>query len=264
MLRVLAAESPPLHTLVNGTTPHGSQSLDPEVRLRPLSYYHRDGPLGQLFEHVSGTRLTRRVAVAGLGAGAIACYERVGETWTFFDINPAVIAIAEDSALFTFVRDCPGKRDTVLGDARLSLTHQPDEGFDMIILDAFNSDAIPVHLMTREAVQLYFGKLRPGGLLVFHVSNRYLTLAPVLGDIAGALRYTARRWSDDSDSDDTDSDDESAGKEPKDASEWVILAHNGSDLGAIDADDRWEPLLADPARRIWTDDYSNVLGTLLH
>ncbi len=152
----------------------------------------------------------------------------------------------------------------MLGDARLSLTRQPDGGFDMIILDAFNSDAIPVHLMTREALQLYLAKLRPGGLLVFHVSNRYLTLAPVLGDIAGGLKLTARRWSDDSDSDDTDSDDESAAKEPKDASEWVIVARNGSDLKAIDADDRWEFLPADPARRIWTDEYSNVLGTLLH
>ncbi len=264
VLRVLATESPPLHTLVNGTTPHGSQSLDPEVRLRPLSYYHRDGPLGQLFEHVSGTRLTRRVAVVGLGAGAIACYERAGEAWTFFDINPAVIEIAENAALFTFTRDCPGKRDVVLGDARLSLTRQPDAGFDMIILDAFNSDAIPVHLMTRDAVQLYLAKLRPGGLLVFHVSNRYLTLAPVLGDVAGALTLTARRWSDDSDADDTDVDDESAAKEPKDASEWVIVARNGGDLKPIDTDDRWEALPADPARRIWTDEYSNVLGTLLH
>jgi hypothetical protein len=99
---------------------------------------------------------------------------------------------------------------------------------------------------------------------VFHVSNRYLALAPVLGDIAGVLGLTARRWSDESGSDDTDSDDENVVKDPKDASEWVIVARDRADLKAIDNDERWEPLAADPARRIWTDDYSNVLGTLLH
>jgi hypothetical protein len=116
--------------------------------------------------------------------------------------------------------------------------------------------------MTRDAVQLYLTKLRPGGLLVFHISNRYLALAPVLANIAFSLDLTARRWSDD-DSGDSDSNDESV-TDQKDASEWVIVARRPEDLTAIAEDDRWETLTAIAGQRIWTDDYSNVLGTLLH
>lgn len=275
VLRVTATESPPTHVLYHGTTAHGSQSLDPARRLQPLSYYHPDGPLGQLFEAVGGGGLTNHVAVVGLGAGTIACYAHPGEHWTYFEINPAVVAIARDAALFTFLRDCPAKPTIVLGDARLSMTAEGDATFDMIILDAFNSDAIPVHLMTRDAVQLYLTKLRPGGLLVFHVSNRYLELAPILGNISGSLGLTARRWSDENDSDNTGSeeennsgnagsDEENAGTDQKDASEWVIVARRLEDLKAIAEDDRWEELTATPGQGVWTDDYSNVLGALLH
>jgi SAM-dependent methyltransferase len=262
VLRVVALESPPSHVLYHGTTTHGTQSLDPARRLQPLSYYHPDGPLGQLFEALDDSPSTAHVAVVGLGAGSIACYAHPGEQWTFYEINPAVVAIARNSTLFTFLADCPAKPNIVLGDARLSMTAAEDASFDLVILDAFNSDAIPVHLMTRDAVQLYLTKLRPGGLLVFHISNRYLALAPVLANIAFSLDLTARRWSDD-DSGDSDSNDESV-TDQKDASEWVIVARRPEDLTAIAEDDRWETLTAIAGQRIWTDDYSNVLGTLLH
>jgi SAM-dependent methyltransferase len=264
VLRVIALDSPPAHVLFHGTTTHGTQSLDPARRLEPLSYYHHDGPLGQLFEAAGGSPVTRHVAIVGLGAGTIACYAHRGEHWTFFEINPAVVAIAQDSSLFTFLKDCPARPDLVLGDARLSLAQEPDASFDMIILDAFTSDAIPIHLMTRNAVQLYLAKLRPGGLLVFHISNRYLELAPVLGNISGSLGLVARRWSDEEGSDDANSNEASAKMDQKDASEWVIIARREQDLAAIAEADQWEDLPPAIGQGVWTDDYSNVLAALSH
>src|SRR6185312_13981192 len=138
------------------------------------------GPLGQLFNRIGGGPDTRDVAVVGLGIGGFACYAHAGERWTYFEINPAVLRIAIDPRLFTYLRDCPAHPAVVLGDARLSLERVPDRSFGLIVLDAFASDAIPTHLMTREALQLYLRKLRPGGLVVFHVSSQFLDLAPVV------------------------------------------------------------------------------------
>ena len=251
--KVIAEDEPPRHLLYNGTTLHGSQSQDPERRLEPLDYYHQDGPLGRLFAIVSGTSLTRRVGLVGLGTGAIGCYAEPGEHWTYFEINPANIAIARNPALFTFLRDCQAHPDVVLDDARLSIARQPDSSFDMIILDAFTSDAIPIHLITRDAVRLYLGKLRSGGLIVFHISNTYLDLGPVIANIAASLDLTARRWND-------GDDDE---KSVKSASDWVVVARDKGDLEAIDNDARWQILPPSPNKGIWTDDYSNLFGALV-
>jgi hypothetical protein len=257
VLKVLAHDSPPEHVLYNGTTVHGEQAQDTAHRLEPLSYYHPDGPLGQLFVRLDKASLTRRVAVVGLGAGTIACYERPGDHWIFFEINPADIAIAKNPALFTFLRDCPGHTDIVLGDARLSLMGQPNHSLGMIVLDAFTSDAIPVHLMTRDAMQLYLNKLEPDGLLLYHVSNLHLDLGPVVGNIAASLKLPARRFNDkasDEDSDDT------FGRDPSD---WIVIARNENDLTAIEHDERWQALLPSPGKGIWTDDYSNLLSALV-
>jgi hypothetical protein len=256
VLRVLADDSPPEHILYNGTTVHGEQAQDAAHRLEPLGYYHPDGPLGQLFVRLNKTSLTRRVAVVGLGAGTIACYERPGEHWTFFEINPADIAIAKNPAFFTFLENCPGQTDIVLGDARLSLMRQPNHEFGMIVLDAFTSDAIPVHLMTRDAMQLYLNKLELDGLLVYHVSNLHLDLGPVVGNIAASLKLPARRFNDKASDEDSD---ETYGR---DASDWIVIARNKNDLAAIEHDDRWQALLPSPGKGIWTDDYSNLLSAL--
>ncbi|GGF33721.1 hypothetical protein GCM10011611_44970 [Aliidongia dinghuensis] len=269
VLKVVAQEQPPLHVLFHGTTTHGAQSLDPARRLQPLSYYHPDGPLGQLFDTVGGSSVTANVAVVGLGTGTVACYAHTGEHWTFFEINPAVVSIARDPSLFTFVKDCPAAPAIVLGDARRSLAAAPDGAYGMIILDAFTSDAIPIHLMTREAVRLYLAKLRPGGLIVFHISNRYLDLAPVLADIAGSLGLAARHWSDEDSTDDADDDAASASSgeastDEKDASEWVVVARAPQDLAAIADDNRWQALKPAAGRRVWTDDYSDLIGALAH
>ncbi len=261
VLKVFAENSPPLHVLYNGTTRHGSQAQDSAHRLQPLTYYHPEGPLGQLFAVIGGTSRTRRVALVGLGAGTVACYEKPGEQWTFFEIDPADVAIAENPALFTFLKDCPAHPDVVLGDARLSLARQPDRSYDMIILDAFTSDAIPIHLITREAVQLYLKKLSKGGLILFHITNRRLDLGPVVGNVIASLNLTAVRWYDGEDDGDGENDDASY---KKDVSDWVIAARNVKDLKAIEDDDRWEFLPPSSGQGVWTDDYSNLLGALIY
>ncbi|MFI4973210.1 MAG: spermidine synthase [Caulobacterales bacterium] len=262
VLRVVDRDSPPMRVLVNGTIDHGAQSRDPARRLQPLSYYHPDGPLGQLFAKVGGGPATRAVAVVGLGAGAVACYAHPGERWTFFEINPAVVKIARNPALFTFLRDCPAHPEIVMGDARLSLAREPDAAYDMIILDAFSSDAIPVHLMTREAMQLYLAKLRPGGMVVFHVSNQFLELPPVVANISKAMGLTTRLWEDPK-STDSDSDNAPPSTDYKDAADWMIVVRRAQDLGPIAQDQRWEGVRLNSDIGLWTDDYSNVFGAFL-
>ncbi len=239
------------HMLIHGTTVHGAQRTDGDKRDVPLTYYHPDGPLGQLFRAMPPQRLAR-VGAVGLGAGAAACYARDGQDWTFFEIDPVVDRIARDPRFFSYLSDCAPQARTVIGDARLSLADQPDGGLDLLILDAFSSDAIPVHLITREAFELYRRKLAPGGILMVHVSNRYLDLEPVLGRITqatgffGVVQY------------------HSEGTSPttlRYPSIWVVMARRPDDIIELAPDPRWEPLRGARAP-LWTDDYVNIVGAL--
>lgn len=257
VLTVRDADSPPVRVLYHGTTTHGEQSRDPERVLQPISYYHPTGPLGQIFAAVGGTAVTERVAAFGLGTGTLACYAHVGEDWTFYDINSAVVGISRDLGLFTFVADCPAKPRIVLGDARLSIAREPDRRYTMIILDAFNSDAIPIHLITREAVALYLTKLDRGGYLVFHISNRYLDLHPVLANIAADLDLALLSRSDD---EKIDGDEENT--DEKDRSDWVVMARSADDLAPLAKIEDWTSLEPDPGIGVWSDDYANLLGAL--
>jgi hypothetical protein len=236
-----------MRRLLHGTTLHGAQSLDPKLRLTPLTYYHPTGPLGQLVRALP----SRRAAMVGLGVGASACLQRREDRWTFFEIDPAVLRLARDSELFTYLRECPGRRDFVLGDARLTLERRPDGEFDLIALDAFNSDAIPIHLLTRDAVASYVRKLAPRGVLAFHISNRYVDLEPVLGNVAAALRLACRSQVD------FEVTAETPGKR---ISHWMVLTRRVEHLGE---ETDWPWLPCDTNRdRVWTDDYSNVLALL--
>ena len=170
--------------LRHGDTLHGMQSLDPARRCEPLSYFYPTGPIGQLFTAFSGAAAKQRIGIVGLGAGALAGYNQRGQQWTFYEIDPSVERIARDPRYFTYLRDCAPAAVVVLGDARLSLVKAPAGQYDLLVLDAYSSDAIPVHLITREALSLYLDKLAPDGLLAFHISNRYLNLEPVLGNLA--------------------------------------------------------------------------------
>jgi hypothetical protein len=170
--------------LIHGGIVHGMQSPDPALRREPTAYFHRSGPIGQVFTALGPSAMTSRVAVIGLGIGTLAAYGAPGEDWTFYEIDPAVERIARDSRYFTYLADSPASVHVVLGDARLKLADAPDRKYTLIVLDAFASDAIPVHLITREALQLYVSKLGAHGVIAFHVSNRYVDLPPVLGALA--------------------------------------------------------------------------------
>jgi len=249
--RVLYEPESYCNLLLHGTTIHGAQSQNPALSREPLTYYHRTGPLGQVFETPASGK--SRVAIIGLGTGSIACYGRPGQQWTFFEIDPAVERIARDKRYFTFVSECPAKVDVVLGDARLSLARTPDHRYDLIILDAFSSDSIPIHLLTWEAMKLYLTKLADGGILAFHISNRYLNLKPVIGDLARDAHLECLLQEDRKLS-------KADIKGRKLGSDWVVMAHRKSDLGKLPEDPRWKPLLGRPGERLWTDDYSNILS----
>jgi SAM-dependent methyltransferase len=183
--------------LMNGTTVHGVQATDPQRRQEPTFYYAPSGPLGDVFAALHDARPNAAIAIAGLGAGGIAAYEQPTNTMTFYEIDPVVVRVAGDSRYFTYLADAPVPPRIVLGDARLSLRDEPDGAFDLVILDAFSSDAPPAHLLTIEALLDDRRVLRPGGLLAIHVSNRYYDLAPALGAAGERLEMTVleRRYS---------------------------------------------------------------------
>lgn len=230
--------------LVHGSTIHGAQIRDGRRDLVPAAYYSPDGPVGAIMRQAGPT-----VAVVGLGTGALACYATPGQEWTFFEIDPLVARIAQDQSLFTYLSGClPGAR-LVIGDARVQLASTPDESYSAIVIDAFNSDAIPVHLLTREAVQLYLRKLAPGGIIALHISNRHLLLGPVLGRIAEELGLSGRLGEDEGDASDHL------------GSTWAILARSEAELAVIAGLPDWLPLDAGRAP-LWTDDYANVMRVL--
>lgn len=239
--------------LWHGTTQHGMQRTDTRDSPAPTMYYHRKGPLGRLFA-AAPPGPTARVGVVGLGVGATAAYATPGQSWVFFEIDPGVIRVASDDRYFTFLSTCRAKDLAVVpGDARRRLAADAGGGFDLLVLDAFSSDAIPTHLLTREAFALYLWQLRPGGVLAFHLSNRYLDLPPLVARLAADADpgLVVRR-----DEDAAVSDAEAAaGKAP---STWVFVARRLEDLGARRVGlDAVTPL---PPGRGWTDDFSNLLG----
>ncbi|HEX8686251.1 MAG TPA: fused MFS/spermidine synthase [Pyrinomonadaceae bacterium] len=264
--RVLADQSDTLHWLRHGSTLHGKQYTDPARRCEPLSYYHRGGPLGSVFEALRARVTTadvkvggetrpfapRAVAVVGLGAGTTAAYARAGESWTFYEIDPAVVGVARDPAYFTYLSACAGAPvAVVVGDARLRLREAPAGAYDLIALDAFSSDAVPAHLLTREALALYVSKLAPGGVIAFHVSNRSLELERVVGGISADAGLHARIFND----------GRHGAEFGLDPSTWVAVARTAEDLGPLAADADWPEF--DPAvykLEVWRDDFSDILG----
>jgi len=251
--RVTREPSGQYHMLMHGTTLHGMQALAPERRREPLTYFHRNGPLGQFFAMTDRPIPRRAVAVVGLGAGSLACYGTPEQRWTFYEIDPTVFRIAANPRFFTFLRDCPPKPFVILGDARLTLARAPDGAYDLIVLDAYSSDAPPMHLITLDAVRLYLTKLAPDGVLVFNISNRHLVLEPVLGAIARAAGLVARTRDDARIAD----ADRRTGKVE---SQWVIMARRKEDLGALGNDALWKVPAAPPDARPWTDDFASLFS----
>jgi hypothetical protein len=249
--------------LFHGGTIHGVQSLDPAKSREPLAYFTSQGPAGSILRALQAKKLSTSAgeprkpnwAVVGLGAGAMACYLQPGESLTYYEIDPTVKRIASDPHYFTFLEQCAPTARIVLGDARLKLRNAADGSYDLIALDAFSGDTIPMHLLTREALALYQRKLAPGGILAFHISNLYLRLGPTLGALARDAGLVCLIGDDTA----VTQAQIDAGKFP---STWVVMARSRSDLGALATDPRWTPVDVPPGTQVWTDDYSNLLRVI--
>ncbi len=249
-LRVTRTPDGKFTRLVHGTTQHGQQRTgSPE----PLMYYYRNGPIGRLLTQLPPVQRSR-IAAVGLGCGAMAAYAQPGQTWTFYEIDPGVVRIARNPEYFTYLRDCRVEPRIVLGDARRHLDREPDGAFDLIVLDAFSSDAIPVHLLTQEAFAMYVKKLSPTGVLAFHLSNRYLDLPPLVARLGEAHDpQFATKFDDDFAS-------EREERDGKMRSLWVVLYRDAAHLGPVVARDiRWQPQQFEPGP-VWTDGFSNLLA----
>lgn len=255
--------------LKHGTTIHGAQSVDPENWREPLGYYVREGPAGQVFSTFLTKPRSLSIGIVGLGAGAMACYRRSNDDLTYYEIDAAILSVALDTQYFHYLDACSPDSPTVLGDARLSLARDARRQFDLLVIDAFSSDSIPVHLITREAIELYFEKLGDEGLLLIHISNRYVDLEPVLGNLAEHAHLASRiqRYSPIRSDPDTDSELDGTTLPEQLArfhypSEWVLLAKSERALGDIATDQRWSTLATNPRVGLWTDDYSNIIRVL--
>ena len=251
--RVIEATDHSHRILQHGTTLHGRQNLPSDSSCEPKSYYDAAGPAGDLFER-SGRHLGD-VAVVGLGSGGLACYAEAGSQWTFFEIDPLVERIARDPSLFTFLRNSRGRVEIAIGDGRKGIEGAGAGSFDAIVLDAFSSDSVPAHLLTKEAIEAYLWRMRPDGILALHISNRYLDLEPMIGRLAAERGLSALTNRDL----DISSADLVKGRSP---TQWVALAVSDTPLSMLEAMRGWRPLERRDGVRAWTDDYSNLLRSI--
>ncbi|HEX4999230.1 MAG TPA: fused MFS/spermidine synthase [Terriglobia bacterium] len=247
--RVLYDESHRMLKLLHGNTLHGYESLDPELAGEPLSYFHRDGPAGDAMRSMEWKPMAE-IGVVGLGTGSMAAYAGPNRHITFFDVDPQVVEIARHS--FSFLDRCGARCSVTLGDGRLSIGRMADGTFDVLMLDAFNSDSIPAHLVSREAIQIFLRKLKPDGMILFHVSSRYLNIARLVAAAVTDARLTAFIRND-------------AGKGPagKLASTYIAVARDKAALGTLAGMRGWQPLEPEVRMAPWTDDYSNMLGLIV-
>lgn len=243
-----------LSIFVHGSTIHGTQFIDPSKADQPAAYYHRDGSFGQMFRALAPTLGERAVAIVGLGSGGLACYGAKGSQWTYYEIDPLVEQIARDPRYFTFLRDCPPTTRVVIGDARVTLRNATDASYSFLLMDAFTSDAVPTHLLTREAISTYRKKLTADGVLAVHISNRFLDLLPVLSRLAQDAQLVGRVSRVD-----TTGTQSTLLESP---AQIVVLAADEGSLGSLANDSRWLPLPPAQAGRVWSDDYVNILDAL--
>jgi hypothetical protein len=241
--------------LAHGTTLHGAQALSPRYRCQPLVYYAHETPIGQVFDAEDAAKPALTAAAVGLGTGSVAAYDRPRDAFTFFEIDPLVVKVSTDPANFSYVTRCArGVVDYRLGDARLTLSHQPASHFDILLVDAFSSDSVPAHLLTVEAMRMYLAKIKPDGVVILHLSNRNLELDGPAQAIALAAGGHALLEVHDANP---------ALPEMWESSEdAVIVSRTAAGLAPFAGDRRWRP--ADPLGvRPWTDDYTNLFGALV-
>lgn len=254
---VIAAPSGRYHILQHGTTNHGVQMRnDPLLSRVPTAYFHPSGPIGDVMKVMQQRGRLQSVAIVGMGAGSLAGYGLPGSTWTFYEIDPAVVRIANTPEWFSFLKDSQATITTKVGDGRIRLREAQDASYDLIVLDAFSSDAMPLHLMTLQAVQeVYLPKLKPGGVLAFNISSRYFDLAEPLARVGNEAGLVVFNRVDDTV---TPAQRNEARKE---SSEWVAMAASPEDLGPITTLPTWRLVTPRPGP-VWTDDYANPLSVL--
>ncbi len=236
----------PVRSLYNGTIRHGAQfRFAPWSRI-PITYYSYQSGIGLALQHCC--RSSKRVGIIGLGSGTLAAYGRPGDVFHFYDIDSNVIAIAH--RYFTYLSDSPASQEFTPGDARLALEHEDPQNFDVLAVDAFSGDAIPVHLLTEQAMSTYFRHLKPQGILAIHTSNTYLALDGIVQHLADHFGYRAKLIEND--------DVESVGIT---SSEWVLVSANGSFLNSSAVQKAQQPFTSYTGR-LWTDDYNNLFQIL--
>ena len=240
------------HELFHGTTKHGAQRLASHLQTTPLTYYSRPGPMGQLFKVFDNKNQDWEIGAVGLGAGALACYAKQQQHWTQYEIDPLVIEIAKNPDYFTYLKRCSKNSTFKVGDARLSLANESDQKFDLLIMDAFSSDSVPTHLLTREAIELYFTKLKPNGILAFHITNRHLEIKKVISDHVNHFKLSALIQE----------------FKPKKeiplviATDWVVMAKHAETLEPLRQSQlgNWQKLPLFFDMKPWADDFTNIIG----
>ncbi len=241
---------PEVFMMRHGTTIHGVQYNSGEKHLVPLTYYHPSGPLGDLMKPLLLQPAPLNIAAIGLGVGSIACYGRKNDSISFFEINPAVINMANDTNYFSYLHDCAPSVKVIAGDGRINIEHSKEQ-FDLLVLDAFTSDAIPIHLLTKEAFTSYRKHLKDNGLILVHISNRYLDLARVLRAIAHEGNMEVKIFAD----------KDSAQERYKQVSTWAVMGKT-ENISKLNLPERWDNIGSSGAESLWTDDYSNILYLL--
>jgi hypothetical protein len=241
-------EDPRYRKLMNGTIDHGLQYLGEARRRQPTTYYGKSSGVGIALQ-AAGKQRSLHVGAIGLGIGTVAAYGRPGDDYTFYEINPLVVKVANQE--FTFLRDSEAKTNIVLGDARLSLEREPTQGFDVLVVDAFSGDSIPVHLLTREAFELYFRHLKPDGVVAVHVSNQYLDLQPV---VAAAAKWFGKEA--------VVVNHEVTASKGVYSSSWILVGNPGGFLGQPEIEKAGQVLSPSQQLQLWTDNYSSLWRVL--
>jgi len=237
--------------LLHGQTIHGGQYLDPAKSMAPTFYYHPQGPLGEAFQAIHARHDLESVALVGLGAGTALCYSEEGESWHLFEIDPEVEWIAKDSGYFSFLKNASAKWRIQLGDARITLNREKQSSFDFLIIDAFSSDVIPAHLLTKQAFTLYLSLIREDGFIAINVSNRHLNVDRVVAAVASHLGLTIIEKTDDL----LNSGRKSEGTV---ASQWMLMQREEDESLGLLLEKGWMRPETD-ASYIWTDDFYDLI-----
>jgi len=240
--------------MYHGPINHGGQLLDKEYLRYPSTYFSRTSGYGRVFASLPETK-PRKVGVIGLGAGALAAYARRGDSFRFYEIDPQVVAVS--LAEFSFIKESPAATDIVIGDGRLSLEREPPQGYDVLAIDAFSGDSIPMHLLTREAMALYVRHIKPDGVIVFQATNRFVDIGPVVERLAAELGFTAVLVSDQPETSYADKHEYWTS-----STDQIIVTKSKALLDAKALREAAEPLAENRAFRVWTDDFYNLLQVL--